>query len=74
LATAFSTIDQKTETLAKNKYNRMLEKRIRFFQKKYELKEDGKAGMKTLLKLNEVLGMAIALDAKAVAVNPVTDQ
>ena len=74
LATAFSTIDQKTETLAKNKYNRVLEKRIRFFQKKHELKEDGKAGMETLLKLNEVLGIAIALDAKAVVVNSVTDQ
>ena len=36
-------------------------------QKKYGLKEDGKAGMETLLKLNEVLGIAVVLDGSVAA-------
>jgi general secretion pathway protein A len=66
LAKAFSIIDQKNEVLAKNKYNRVLEKRIRLFQKKYDLSEDGKVGMETLLKLNEVLGIAETLGGSLV--------
>ena len=55
-------IDQKNEVLAKGQYNRLLEKRIRLFQTKYDLTEDGKAGMETLLKLNAILGIAVTLD------------
>jgi general secretion pathway protein A len=66
LAKAFATIDQKVDVLAKGKYNSLLEKRIRLFQKKYVLSEDGKAGVETLLKLNEMLGIAVLLDSTAV--------
>jgi len=66
LAKAFAIIDKKNEVLAKGQYNRLLEKRIRLFQKKYDLNEDGKAGMETLLKLNEVLGIAMTLDGGVV--------
>jgi general secretion pathway protein A len=74
LAQAFATIDQRNDVLAKDKYNNVLEKRIRLFQKKYALKEDGKAGMETLLKLNELLGIAMPLDGKVAIVNSVADQ
>lgn len=62
LANAFSIIDQQNNTLAKGKYNSLLEQRIRLFQKDHKLKEDGKAGIETLLKLNESLGLAITLN------------
>ena len=74
LAKAFAIIDQKDDVLAKGKYNRLLEKRIRLFQKKYGLKEDGKAGMETLLKLNEVLGIAVTLDGNVAVYDKVTGQ
>jgi general secretion pathway protein A len=62
LANAFAALDGQESLLAKQSYNRFLEQRIRFFQKKYQLKEDGKAGVETLLQLNELLGIAKVLE------------
>lgn len=66
LANAFATIDNQSSLLAKNKYNRLLEKRIRLFQQQHQLKEDGKAGTETLLMLNDALGIAKTLDIDSV--------
>lgn len=77
LAQAFADIDGRSKALANGKYNDLLKQRIILFQKKYGLKEDGKAGVETLLKLNEERGIAITLDRPAKHVSSlltVTDQ
>ncbi|MFT5116582.1 MAG: general secretion pathway protein A [Kiritimatiellia bacterium] len=63
LAKSFAIIDGRKQVLANKKYNNLLKKRIQLFQKKNNLKEDGKAGVETLLKLNEALGVAVTLDS-----------
>jgi general secretion pathway protein A len=67
LANAFATLDDRQSLLAEKKYNRLLEKRIKLFQRKYALKEDGKAGIETLLTLNERLGRAVTLNTLIVS-------
>lgn len=62
IAQSFAVLDKRKEALATDKYNDLLKKRIQIFQQKYHLKEDGKAGIETLLKLNEALGIAITLN------------
>ena len=62
LADAFADIDGRQQGLASGQYNDLLKQRIILFQRKYRLKEDGKAGVETLLKLNEERGIAITLD------------
>jgi general secretion pathway protein A len=65
LAKSFSIIDSRKQVLAEKRYNELLKKRIQLFQKKNRLKEDGKVGVETLLKLNEALGIAVTLDKSA---------
>lgn len=62
LANAFATIDERDQVLAKGEFNSLLKKRIMLFQRENDLNEDGIAGVETLLKLNEKLGIAITLD------------
>lgn len=61
LASAFATLDRQDTVLTQRVYNSRLEKRIRLFQKNYQLKVDGKAGVETLLQLNADLGIAVTL-------------
>ncbi len=61
LSERFALLDNKDHLLADDKYNFRLEKRIKLFQKQLKLKEDGKAGMQTLQKLNEVTGKALLM-------------
>ncbi|MGS2717458.1 AAA family ATPase [Eionea flava] len=61
LANAFATLDRQDAVLTKRVYNSRLEQRIRLFQRSYQLKEDGKAGVETLLQLNDDLGIAMTL-------------
>jgi general secretion pathway protein A len=63
LAKAFSVLDKQDVVLADKKYNDLLKKRIELFQYQHGLKKDGKAGVETLLRLNEALGIAITLEA-----------
>lgn len=62
LANAFAALDGQESVLANQSFNSLLEQRIRLFQKEYQLKEDGKAGVETLLRLNALLGIAKTLD------------
>lgn len=62
LAKAFATIDDRDQVLAEGKFNSLLKKRIMLFQRENDLNEDGIAGVETLLKLNEKLGIAVTLN------------
>jgi general secretion pathway protein A len=62
LANAFSVIDNRPEVLAKQQFNSLLKQRVLLFQRENDLTEDGVAGIKTLLKINEQLGVAITLN------------
>jgi general secretion pathway protein A len=63
LANAFALIDERDQVLAKGEFNSLLKKRIMLFQRENNLTEDGIAGVETLLKLNEKLGVAVTLQA-----------
>jgi len=63
LANAFATIDEREQVLAEGEFNSLLKKRIMLFQRENDLNEDGIAGVETLLKLNEKLGVAVILDS-----------
>lgn len=65
LAKAFATLDGRDSRLADKKYNTLLQQRIKLFQRSHQLKEDGVAGVETLLTLNERLGVAVTLDTPA---------
>lgn len=61
LADAFAKMDGRKERLASEEYNSLLRQRVMLFQRDHQLEEDGIAGVETLLKLNEKLGVAITL-------------
>ncbi len=61
LANAFAVVDNRDEVLANKKFNSLLKKRVMLFQRENSLTEDGIAGIETLLKLNEKLGIAVTL-------------
>ena len=69
LAKHFALLDGQSEVLANDQYNELLKQRIILFQKKHNLKEDGKAGVETLLTLQEELGIAITLESDFVPVS-----
>ena len=58
LARQFAVLDQQSAPLADEEYNDALMVRITFFQRQHGLRDDGVAGQQTLLKVNEVLGLA----------------
>lgn len=71
-AKQFSTIDAQDSVLAGEKFNDALLARVKLFQIENGLVDDGIIGMKTLLKLNEKLGIAkITLDGWNVVQSPV---
>ena len=65
LAKKFARIDGQKDVLATQQYNDLLKRRILLFQRKHQLIEDGKAGIATLLKINEVLKVAVTLEPPA---------
>ncbi|MBX2809324.1 MAG: peptidoglycan-binding protein, partial [Cellvibrionaceae bacterium] len=62
LASAFARIDQRDDLLATAEFTSLLKQRVILFQKEHNLVEDGIAGIDTLLKINEKLGVAITLN------------
>ena len=62
VAKQFSIIDQQTIPLAKNTFTKPLEERVKIFQAQYNLDSDGIIGERTILKLNEALGLATELN------------
>jgi general secretion pathway protein A len=57
VAELFARLDGQPQPLAGTLFNPALETRVRLFQRKYALEDDGVVGMQTLLKLNEALGI-----------------
>jgi general secretion pathway protein A len=61
LANAFAVVDNRDDVLAKKEFNSLLKQRVILFQRENNLAEDGIAGIETLLRLNERLGIAVTL-------------
>ena len=69
LAGSFAAIDNRTDPLAKDQFTSVLKQRIILFQRQHKLREDGIAGIETVLKINESLGKAVTLSAVAKTVS-----
>jgi general secretion pathway protein A len=61
LAGQFAQIDEQDTPLANDTFNLALKQRVKMFQDEYNLESDGLVGLKTLLKINEVLGISKTL-------------
>ena len=61
LAETFASLDGQSTPLAENEFNAALEARVRLFQRRFNLQDDGVVGLKTLLKLNAVRGEGASL-------------
>ncbi len=61
IASRFSTLDKQEKSLADKTFNAALSQRVKLFQQSHSLEADGIVGLRTLLKLNESLGVAITL-------------
>jgi general secretion pathway protein A len=59
IAEMFARLDGQLEPLAGRYFNKALQQRVRMFQLEHGLEADGQVGEKTLLKLNEQLGVDI---------------
>ncbi len=63
VAKRFAELDGMDEPLAEERFNEHLEQRVRLFQQQHALEPDGVVGQRTLLKLNEALGLALTAEA-----------
>jgi general secretion pathway protein A len=57
LAQQFAQLDNQPTLLAEQTFNPALAQRVKLFQTHHQLKADGVVGLKTLLKLNQQLGL-----------------
>lgn len=57
LAQQFAQLDGKNEPLTRQRYSERLARRVQIFQRQQQLKDDGIVGLKTLQRLNQVLGL-----------------
>ena len=60
IAKLFAQLDQQERTLAATTFNAPLAARVKLFQRAHALKADGVVGEQTLMRLNEVLDVALA--------------
>ena len=60
LAREFANLDGQSQALAGEVFNEALDVRVRMFQRKSKLRDDGVVGLKTLLRLNMAVGREIA--------------
>ncbi|MFK8050198.1 MAG: AAA family ATPase [Halioglobus sp.] len=63
IAKLFSQLDGQSEVLSTGRFSTRLKERVVLFQKQHELEADGVIGVKTLLKLNEQLGIDLTAQA-----------
>ena len=61
VAEKFALLDGQDRTLAKESFNRALERRIKIFQSTHGMIDDGILGQRTLMKLNEEVGESFVL-------------
>jgi general secretion pathway protein A len=59
VAQMFARLDAQPLPLANRRFNRALQQRVRLFQQEHGLVDDGVLGVKTLIKLNEQLGIDV---------------
>lgn len=69
VAQQFSLIDRQTIPLAHENFTITLRERIKIFQTQYGLESDGIIGARTIMKLNEALGLAKELEQQNLDVN-----
>ena len=69
VAQQFSLIDRQTIPLAHEDFTITLRERIKIFQTQYGLENDGIIGARTIMKLNEALGLAKELEQQNFDVN-----
>lgn len=62
VAALFAQLDGQETGLARNAFNAALKERVVLFQRQYKLEDDGVVGVRTLLKLNEQLGIDMTAD------------
>ena len=67
LAAKLAELDGQDQSLATQEFNRPLRERLKLFQREHQLTVDGIAGVRTLLKLNEALGLAHTLEPRPAA-------
>jgi len=59
VARLFARLDGQDKALAGRQFNVALQQRVVLFQRQYQLEDDGVVGLKTLLTLNELLGIDV---------------
>lgn len=64
VAQQFALIDTQATPLSKGKFNTALQERIKIFQRENNLNVDGILGERTLMKLNDALGLSTTLDVE----------
>lgn len=62
LSQQFARLDEAPRGLATDEFNEALAQRVRYFQRQFQLRDDGVVGLRTLLKLNEQLARDVTLD------------
>jgi general secretion pathway protein A len=60
VASLFARLDGQEKSLSGDTFNAALKQRVVLFQRQYDLVDDGVVGMKTLLKLNELLSVDVS--------------
>ena len=60
VASLFARLDGQEKSLSGDTFNAALKQRVVLFQRQYDLEDDGVVGMKTLLKLNELLSVDVS--------------
>lgn len=72
LAQQFAQLDGKSEPLTRDRYSEKLARRVQIFQRQQQLEDDGIVGLKTLQRLNQVLGLEQPLEEPAEVYEPAT--
>jgi len=62
VAAQFALLDSQTRPLTARRFNRALQERVKIFQREHNLTPDGILGERTLMKINETLGLSITLE------------
>jgi general secretion pathway protein A len=66
VARLFARLDGQQQALAQDRFTSALRERVMLFQRSHELEDDGVVGVRTLLKLNELLDIdATAASARS---------
>ncbi|MFL0808812.1 MAG: AAA family ATPase [Agarilytica sp.] len=62
IAEQFALLDSQPSPLTSGRFNKALRDRIKIFQREHQLDDDGILGERTIMKLNETLGLSATLN------------